>query len=279
MEQLREWGAVAASSFNESITTLIAFLPRLIGALALLLLGWVLARILRGLTLRLINMIDRLLQRFSMTATPEYQRLRQSSAVLLSGFVFWLAVLIFAAGATSMLELRIFTRWFDSLLVYLPKLLAGAVIILAGIIFGSAIHSLVAQAARSVHLSHSELLGRIGQFTVVTTAIVIGANQLGVDVSFLTDLATVAFGVILGAFALGVALATPSHVSNMISARQLQRLYQEGDEIRIGEHQGRVVAISNNSVILDTEQGETTIPAKLFADMPASKLIREKTNG
>lgn len=272
METLREWGAIAATSFNEFISTLMAFLPRLLGAVVLLLLGWILARILRGLTLRLIAVIDRLLQRFAMTASPEYKRLRQSSSVLLSSFIFWLVILIFIAGATSVLKLQIFTRWFDSLLVYLPSLLAGAVIILAGIIFGTAARTLVTQMARSVQLSHSELLGRLGQFSVVATAIVIGINQLGVNVSFLTDLATVAFAVILAAFGLGVALATPGHVSNMISARQLQRIYQEGDEIAIGEYQGRIITISNNSVILDTEQGETIIPAKLFAEMPATKL-------
>jgi len=272
METLREWGAIAATSFNEFISTLMAFLPRLLGAVVLLLLGWILARILRGLTLRLIAVIDRLLQRFAMTASPEYKRLRQSSSVLLSSFIFWLVILIFIAGATSVLKLQIFTRWFDSLLVYLPSLLAGAVIILAGIIFGTAARTLVTQMARSVQLSHSELLGRLGQFSVVATAIVIGINQLGVNVSFLTDLATVAFAVILAAFGLGVALATPGHVSNMISARQLQRIYQEGDEIAIGEYRGRIITISNNSVILDTEQGETIIPAKLFAEMPATKL-------
>jgi hypothetical protein len=207
-----------------------------------------------------------------MTASPEYKRLRQSSSVLLSSFVYWLVILIFIAGATSVLKLQIFTRWFDSLLVYLPNLLAGAVIILAGIIFGTAARTLVTQMARSVQLSHSELLGRFGQFSVVATAIIIGINQFGVNVSFLTDLATVAFAVILAAFGLGVALATPGHVSNMISARQLQQIYQEGDEIAIGEYRGRIITISNNSVILDTEQGETTIPAKLFAEMPATKL-------
>ena len=278
MDQLREWSTLAANSLNEFIAAIASLLPRLLGALVLFLIGWLLARILRGLTRKLIDVLDKLLQRFALTATPEYKRLQQTSAALLSGFVFWLVIIVFLAASASILQLEIFTRWFDALLLYLPKLLAGAVIILGGIIFGSAIRSMVTHAASSARFHQSELLGRIAQFTVVVSAFVIGIEQLGIDVSFLTDLVIVAFAVILGAFMLGIALATPAHVSNLISAHTIRRTYHEGDEIIIGEHHGRILAITHNSVVIESEQGETTLPAKLFADMPATKIVTQENH-
>ena len=278
MEQLREWSAIVASSLNEFIAAIAALLPRLFGALVLFLLGWLLARVLRGMTRKLIHVLDKLLQRFALTASPEYKRLRQTTASLLSSFVFWLVIIVFLAASASILQLEIFTRWFDALLLYLPKLLAGAVIILGGIVFGSAIRSVVVHTANTARFHQSELLGRIVQFSVVVSAFVIGINQLGIDVSFLTDLAIVAFAVILGAFALGIALATPIHISNLISAHSIRRTYHEGDEIQIGEHHGRVLAITQNTVVLDTEHGETTLPAKLFAELPATKIIQKESH-
>ena len=278
MEQLREWSSIAASSLNEFIAAIAGLLPRLFGALVLFLIGWFMARLLRGLTRKLIDVLDKLLQRFALTATPEYKRLRQTTAMLLSNFVFWLVIIVFLAAAASILQLEIFTRWFDALLLYLPKLLAGAVIFLGGIVFASAVRSIVTHTASSARLHQSELLGRIAQFSVLITSFVIGINQLGIDVSFLTDLAIVAFAVILGAFALGIALATPTYISNLISAHNVRRSYHEGDEILIGEYQGKVLAITQNSVVLDTQQGETTLPAKLFAELPATKIIQKESH-
>lgn len=278
MDQLREWGTIAANSLNEFISVIAGLLPRLFGAFILFLVGWLLARILRGLTRRLIDVLDKVLQRFALTATPEYKRLRQTSTTLLSGFVFWLVIIVFLAASANILQLEIFTRWFDTLIIYLPKLLAGAVIILSGIIFGGVVRSMATHAANSARFQQSEILGRVVQFTVVISAFVIGIEQLGIDVSFLTNLIVVAFAVILGAFALGIALATPSHVSNLISAHTVRRDYHEGDEIMIGEYHGRILTITHNAVIIETEQGETTLPAKLFADMPTTKIIQKESH-
>ena len=275
MEQLREWSTLTANSLNEFFVAIAALLPKLLGALILFLIGWLLARVLRGLTGKLIDVLDKLLQRFSLTATAEYKRLRQTSATLLSGFVFWLVIIVFLAASASILQLEIFTRWFDALLVYLPKLLAGSVIIIGGIIFGGAVRSMVTHTASTARINQSELIGRIVQFAVIVSAFVIGIQQLGIDVSFLTDLVIVAFAVILGAFALGIALATPAHISNIISAHSVRRTYQEGDEIVIGEYQGRILAISQNTVVIETDRGETTLPAKLFAELAVTKILQK----
>lgn len=275
MDRLREWSTLAANAFNEFITAVASLLPKLLGALVLFFIGWLLARVLRGLTRKLIDILDKLLQRFSLTATSEYKRLRQTSSTLLSGFVYWLVLIVFLAASANVLQLEIFTRWFDALLVYLPKLLAGAVIIISGVIFGSAVRSMVTHTASGAGVNQSELIGRIAQFAVIISAFVIGVQQLGIDVSFLTDLVIVAFTVVAGAFALGIALATPLHISNLISVHSIRRNYQEGDEIVVGDFRGRILAIAQNAVVLETAQGETTLPAKLFAEMPVTKLLAQ----
>ncbi len=278
MDQLREWGVILSNSLNDFVLAIANLLPRLFGAIVLFVVGWLLARVLRGLTLKLIQFLDRLLQRFALTSTAEYKRLKQTTGTALSALIFWMVILVFIAASANVLQVEIFTRWFDALLLYLPKLLAGAVIIFSGAIFGSGVQSFVAHAAISARLHQAELIGRIAQFAIVISAFVVGVGQLGIDITFLTNLAVVGFGVILGAFGLGIALATPAHISNIISVHSIRRHYQEGDEIQIGLHQGRILAITQNMVIIETAQGETSIPARLFIDQPAAKLIAKVEN-
>ncbi len=279
MDQLREWGAIVTASLNAFTAAVAELLPRLFGALLLFLLGWLLARLLRALTRKLIAFLDKLLQRFALSASTEYRRLHQMTSTVLAGFVFWLVIIVFLAAAANVLQLAIFSRWFDALILYLPRVLAGGIIMLAGIVFGSAVRTMVGQAARSARFHQSELLSRLAQFAVIVSAVVIGLGQLGIDVSFITDLFVVASAAVLGAFALGVALASPVHVSNLISVRTIRRSYHEGDEIVLGEYRGRILAITQSAVVLETEQGETTLPAKLFAEQPITKVVPKDAGG
>lgn len=266
MDSLHEWGKLAASSFNELISTFAVLMPRLIGAALLLILGWVVARILRGVTQRLIGVLDRLLQRLRLGLTPEYERLRQSTAVILSSFVYWAVLIVFIGGAASVLRLQLVTRLMDAIVSYAPRLFVGVAIILGGIILANGIHAAIRRTGRLAALAHNEILGRIAQVSVILVAVVLGSSQLGIDVSFVIGLLTVAFAVTLAGFFLSIALATPVHIHNYISARQLQQFLQEGDWISTEGHAGRVVGIRRGTVILKTDTGEVILPAKLLVE-------------
>jgi len=76
----------------------------------------------------------------------------------------------------------------------------------------------------------------------------------------------------LGGIALAFGLGARTHVSNIIAANQLRQIYQAGDNVRIGETEGRVVEITVSRVIIDTEAGSVGIPAKSFDEQEITLL-------
>ncbi|MBU2713305.1 mechanosensitive ion channel family protein [Zooshikella harenae] len=257
----------------EFLTQVSQSIVRFFTALLLLIFGWFVARFLKDVCSRLIDNTNRLLHRLSRSGAGYIEQLQPVSSRFFPLLVYWITIIIFIGLATNILGIAIFTKWIDGFLVYLPTLLAGIVIIIGGFIFGEMAKDLATSAALAANLKHSDVLGRIAQIMLAGSAILIGASQVGIDVSFIVNLATVALAAILGAFALGFGLATPKHVSNFISARYVHRQYQMGEVIQIGKHEGKILEITPHAVILETIAGELHIPAKFFTEEPCLKCI------
>ncbi|MDX1570290.1 MAG: mechanosensitive ion channel [Xanthomonadales bacterium] len=254
------------------------FVPRLGAAILVLLAGWVLARLLRLLTERGFGALDRLYLRYSSNRGERSSRWRPELVQTVSGVVFWLTLLVSAFLAASLLGLAVVSSWVNAVVLYLPTLAAGIAIVIAGLLVAALARELTVRAASNSGFQDSETLGRLVQILLILCAVVIGASQMGIDVSLLVYLATVLVAAVVGAFALSFGLATPDHVNNLISARYVLRRYEPGDRIRVGDVTGRILDITPRSVILETDQGEMQVPARRFCEEPILKLAGEDSD-
>src|SRR5690242_4476197 len=101
-------GTALTGATSEILQRIVAFLPSLLGALLLVIVGWLLARILRALTVRAVLLVENLAARLASTPGAEPLRMRRAATVL-GAIVFWAALLVFITAATHVLELTSFT--------------------------------------------------------------------------------------------------------------------------------------------------------------------------
>jgi small-conductance mechanosensitive channel len=173
-------------------------------------------------------------------------------------------MLMFVTLTTEILGLGIFVAWLKEIVTYLPLAAAGLLIVLVGFVVSSLARDLVASAAASAGLTQSDLLGRAAQFVILLTTIIIGVDQIGIDIEFLTVVAGILLGSLLGGTALAFGLGARTHVSNIIAANQMRQLYEIGDKVRIGEIEGQITDITVSRVIVETSTGSVDVPAKIF---------------
>lgn len=159
---------------------------------------------------------------------------------------------------------------------YLPLAAAGLLIVLVGFAVSSLARDLVLSAANSAELENGELLARTTQIIILFIAVILGIDQIGIDVLFLSVLAGIILSTMLGGIALAFGLGARTHVSNIIAVNQLRHLYQAGDRIRIGDIEGRLLDITISRVVIETEVGSVSVPAKLFDEQVVT--IIEKGN-
>ncbi|MDQ8205502.1 mechanosensitive ion channel domain-containing protein [Pelagicoccus sp. SDUM812003] len=238
--------------------------PEFLGAVALLLIGWLLAKLVQIVTLRLFGGVDSILNRFVRVDGSKQASVRQSYAVIVSRVLLWVVFLFFVAAAANLLGWGLFSTWMENLVAYLPRMVTGLLIVLAGLLLAGTARALVTKGAHSAGVEHSELLGRIGQIVVVLIMTVIGVEQAGINVHFFTDALVVAAGVFLAGGALAFGLGARSLVANVIGAQYAKSHYKLGEQLRIGEAEGALVEITQTSIVLDTGNGRAVVPAKLF---------------
>jgi len=252
---------------SDIIERILASLPSLLGALLLLVIGWLLARILRALTMRAVLLVDTLAARIGPSTGVEPLRMRRASIVI-GEIVFWAAMLVFVTAATHVLELTSFTDWLARLVGYLPTLAAGVLIVIAGYVLSRFLANLVQATSPGIDAPQRALLARVVQVTVLTGAVLVGADQIGVRVTFLAIFAAALGGVIAGGVALAVGLGARDYIANLIGAHYLRQAFVIGQTIRTSGHQGRILDITATGLVLETNEGRVTLPGRVYNDEP-----------
>ncbi|HET8699512.1 MAG TPA: hypothetical protein VFO94_18655 [Gammaproteobacteria bacterium] len=276
MEQLQVWWAQLVAVLRDTLNGLATYLPVALTAIVVLIIGWLLARLIRDLVRRALEHMDWLFVRLTSRSTDRSQAMSRATSRAISSVVYWIVLLIFAATALRILGGTLLERWTENLLGYLPQAIGGVIIIVIGLIGGTLARHILEQASVGLGIGQSTLIARLAQAVIVISAVVIGIDQFGVNVNFLIQLSTVTAASVFGGIALVFALGTRQHLANLIGAHYARKHYAPGDHVRVGAFQGRIVEIADGCVFLETDQGDVSVPAHQFSQEPFVKLRNPK---
>ena len=264
------WKTSLVDTFEAFTAQFIALAPLITAAVAVLIVGWFVAHILRIGTRRLVRGLDAILPSSSPEDGTSHLKIRRSYAVIAGNMIFWIVLIFFIATAANMLGWKMVSRWMDSVIVYLPNLVSGLLIILAGFLMSNIVRAAVLGAASSTGMAQGGTLARIAQIVVIFTTLVIGIDQIGINVDFLTNVLIVIVGVLLAGAALAFGLGAKTLVANIIGAQYLRKHCRIGEQMLTGGVEGSIVEVTQTCIVLDTEYGRSVIPAKLFQEQISS---------
>ena len=250
--------------FDNLVNSSIDLFPRLIIGLLVILLGVLLALVFKNLITRLILYLDR---QVNLRLRNRFLSVNlQSTARLAGRIAFWIIILFTIVVVTQMFGLTLLTTWFNALLGYLPNILTAIIIIFIGFVAGRLVGDLLNSSILKRGLGKGEYLGKVVQYIILFVASVIAVDQVGIDIQFLTNLVTIVIASLLFGAALAFGLGASTSVSNILGSYYLQKSYQEGNIVKIGEIEGSIVKITPTAVHIKTKNGMVTIPAKSFSE-------------
>ena len=270
------WQESLTSTYEAFTSQIIAFAPQLIGAIALLIVGWIVAHALRITTTKIVKGFDSLFQRAARAEGARQEKIKSSYAVIMSRIVFWTTIIFFIAATGNILGWSMFSNWMSSVIIYLPNFITGLLIILAGFLFSNGAKTAVMGATSSVGIARSETLARVVQIVILFTALVIGIKQIGINVDFLTNVLMVIVGVLLLGGAFAFSLGAKTLVANIIGAQYVRKHCRVGEQMQMGDIEGSVIEVTQTSIVLETEYGRTLIPAKYFQERVSSFKSKEE---
>lgn len=252
---------------NDLLERLAALLPNLLAAVALLAVGWMAARLLRIVAERAARFADAAAARFAGGA-PKRAARAERSAALLGAVVFWVVLALFAAAATQVLGLALFTEWLVRVLDHLPTLAAGLLIMVAGYVLAGFVADLVAATATRLAPAQRNALARLAQGATLVTALLVGADQMGVKVTWLAIFAAILVASLLGGVMISASLGARGYVANVIGAHYLRQAFHVGERVRVAGFEGRILEVTPTSLVLECAEGRVLLPGRVYHDEP-----------
>lgn len=250
----------AADSLGES-------LPRIGGALLLLVLGLIAAWIAGRLTARTLRAIevDALGERFGVHDVIERVGFERSLSRLLGRVVRIVLTIIILIAVLTSLGLGALSESLNQAVLFLPKLIVALVLVLVGVLASDFARDRVDRLTEQMALGVPA--GRAVQAIVFAVFLLTALAQLGIP----TEILTAVVGVVAVAAALTVALAFglgSRDVARQLSAgRYIAASFEIGQTISVGDVSGAITALETASVVVRTSEGKTVrIPNHLLLE-------------
>lgn len=249
--------------FSQWLDRLIAFSPNLAGALFILGVGWLAAKILKKLSIHLITLINNFFNRVIAIGIFSKFKFPQAFVDFSGKIVFWATLLFFATAAAQFVGFSFFANWLNRFIAYSPNLIAGAFIIFMGILVSTLAHDL-AVGALGLSDTYSRLLGNFVQGLIILTSVIIGFDQMGIKVEILVILLAILVGMVMGSLALALSLGTLDLIKNLTGSYYLKQYYQPGQKVRFGNVEGTIMELTPIALVIATQDGRATVPARMF---------------
>ena len=267
------WKELLTNSFDQFVSTFLAYLPNLFSALVLLIVGLIIATLIRSFILRLSQWLERFAQKIGISSY--YFRVRWPITRIIATLMYWFVILFFVTAAAKSLGLPGIAEWLNKLIDYSPSILFAALIIWTGFVLGDFTREKLTVRLGGSHNKQAGQLGSAARILVITLTIIIGAGQLGIDIDLIAQILVLLISAVLLSLALAFGFGAGTTVANIIALRNLSRHYQAGQRISIGDLEGEISELSKTTVILDTGSGQAMIPAKLFQEKACILLDEE----
>ena len=248
---------LATSVLGQAGQALGTFLPRLVGAIALLLIGLLLTRLLTRLLLRALQAagVDRLAERGGVTDVLQTSGLGESLAGLIARAVRIFLTIVVVFAALSLLGLQFLSASLNQAILALPNVFIAASLVLGGAVVAGAARK---QTERlTFQLDFPVPVGQIVQVAVLGIFGILAAEELGISTAVLLVVIAVLLAAVSGTFTLAFGLGSREVARALSAGRYLRHDYRVGQDIAIGEVRGRITRIDSTSTLLDAGEGRS----------------------
>jgi len=209
--------AALASSWATAVDTL----PRIGGALLLLVAGWVAARFARRLAIRLLRFlkVDVLAEQAGMEDVLMRGDVRYTTVTILANLLYWFVLFASTLAALNVLGLRAADDLFQRIVLYVPNVFVALVVLIFGTVFARFVKVASFTYLSNVGVEGAEMISAVAQIAVVIFVVSVALEQLAIGTQVLVS----AFQIVFGAACLALALAFGLGGRDA-AARMLERL-------------------------------------------------------
>ncbi len=207
---LNTWQQVLTLSFQNLWLGVVNFVPNLVIALIIVILGWLIGALFGRAIWQVFRSlrVDEALRRAGFESFLRRGGVNLDSGAFIGGLVKWFVILVFLVAAFDILGLTQVNLFLQQVVIaYLPRVIVAALILLVGGVVGDVTERIVVTAAKTAEVRSAHFAGTLAKWAVWIFAVLVALSQLGIAAAFSQTLFTgivIAISLALGlSFGLG----------------------------------------------------------------------------
>lgn len=202
---MNEFTEVFVQSYNTFFQHMAAFLPSLIGAILILIIGWIIAKIFRAIIVKFLKLI-----RFNVVT--EKARVDQfladggvksTSIDIIGSLFYWLIMLIVILTAFNSLGLSAASELFNQVFLFIPNIIVAVLVLILGLFLANFISQALVTYLKNIEIDNAESIGKLTNYAIIVFVFSIALSQLDIGRELISN----AFLIVFGALCLALALA------------------------------------------------------------------------
>lgn len=261
-EEISNWTELLFQSMRAFGENLMGTLPNIIGAILILFIGWLMAKLISSGIAKLLKVakFDKLADMMNATEMLKRGNILLTPSKLVGRFIYWLLMLLVFITASETLGWDSVSKEISKLLGYLPALFSAILFFTVGVYFATIVRDFIKGAMKSLGISVGNIISSFAFYLLIILVTLTSLDQAGIDTSIITSNLLIILGAILGAAAISYGFASRDIFSNILASLFSRRMFEAGQTIEFDGVKGKVVGMSNISVTIQSGNEKIIIP-------------------
>ncbi|HUK14253.1 MAG TPA: hypothetical protein VLW17_13225 [Thermoanaerobaculaceae bacterium] len=219
----------ALEAFFEGV---VRFLPGLLAALLILVLGALVGWAVKAMARRLLGVarFDRFCDSAGFSSILTRADVRAKPSALLASLLFWLVIASFLMAAASALRVDVINQLIAAFFLYLPRLISALGILLVGFLLGNFVSRAALLAAVNANAPSPRAIGLVVKFLIAILSFAMALEQAEIARSIVIAAFIILFGAVMLALALAFGLG-----GRDVARHALERHFLKGDAGAVGD--------------------------------------------
>lgn len=242
-------------------------IPALIKAGAIMLVGWLIAKLLAAAIRRLLSAIgaDKLAEKLMQIDFFRKSKIKLVPSKVISGVIYYFIVIIFAMASIEAIGLQMLSELLQDFIAYIPNGITAFALLLLGIFLADAIKRLIVTTCKTLGIASGNLIANVIFYFILLNVILIALRQAKLQTEFMEENISIILAGVAGAFAIGYGFASRDIMSSLLASFYSRGRIKVGDEVTVNGMRGEIVTINNNDLILRAEDSEYVVPFSLVS--------------
>lgn len=267
------WSETLLNALQEIMSKIAQFLPNILGAFIVFIVGWLFTKFILFLLKRLFKLIklENHLEKIKQKPFVNSYFSKLNLIQILLSIVKYTFYIIIISIIFEILGWASISQKIIDLLDYLPKLISGLVIFIIGINVASFVKKSLFSLFQAMDLLYGKIISQIVYYILAIIVTITSLNQAGVDTSIITNNLTVVLAAFLLTLTLALGLGARNVVDSLLHTFYSKKRFSVGQNIKLENGQeGTIVAIDSMYFSIDIGEEIIVIPIKKLSEQITS---------